>query len=90
MPGMRETVFGRDREPGGSISRLRKDVYREAADIAYYFNWPRGEILSLSGRERRIWLSQINRIHSKQRELREKEAMDQAMRIIATKQQQEE
>ena len=49
--------------PGGSVSRLTEDIYREAAYIAYHFGWSRKEILSMSRRERKRWLQQISRIN---------------------------
>ncbi len=58
---------------GGSISRLQGEVYREAADLAYYFKWQMREILGMTMRERRIWLSQIDRIHLEQKKARDKE-----------------
>jgi hypothetical protein len=81
VPGLRGGVLGGVRQPGGSIGRLREDVYREAADLAYHFHWARGEIFSLAGRERRVWLSQITRIHGMRKQMREREFMEQLARI---------
>lgn len=36
---------------------------REVAFIAYYFHWPREEILDLPHRERRRWVEEISRIN---------------------------
>lgn len=36
---------------------------REVAFIAYYFHWPRDEILELSHRERRRWVEEISRLN---------------------------
>jgi hypothetical protein len=62
---------------GGSISRLQEDIYREAADLAYYFNWARGDIMGMTGRERKTWLSQIKRIHKEQKQIRDRELVEQ-------------
>lgn len=61
---------------GGSISRPRQDVFREAADLAYYFHWPRSEIMTMTGKERNIWLSQIMRIHHEQHSQRQLETRE--------------
>ena len=58
---------------GGSISRLQEEVYREAADLAYYFKWQRGDIFGMTMQERRLWLSQIKRINFEQKMARDKE-----------------
>jgi hypothetical protein len=44
-----------DLEPGG--------LRREVAVIAAHFHWPREELVSMSRRERRAWLSEIERIN---------------------------
>ncbi|MFZ0388948.1 MAG: DUF6760 family protein [Calditrichia bacterium] len=38
-------------------------LYEEIAFIAYYFHWPRGEIMDLEHRERRRWCEEISRIN---------------------------
>jgi hypothetical protein len=63
---------------GGSISRLQEDIYREAADLAYYFHWARGDIFGMTGHERKRWLFQINRIHYEQKKVRDRELIEQA------------
>ena len=75
---MQSRVYGGICATGGSISRLSEEVYREAADLAHFFHWQRGDIMGMSARERRIWLAQVDRILSKQKELREKEAAQHA------------
>jgi hypothetical protein len=64
---------------GGSVSRLQEEVYREAADLAYYFHWQRGEIMGMNMRERRTWLTQIKRIHYEQKRARDRELEEQAV-----------
>ncbi|WP_020614497.1 DUF6760 family protein [Sediminispirochaeta bajacaliforniensis] len=49
--------------PGGSVSRLSAQIYREAAYIAYHFGWGRKEVLEMSHRERQRWLREIGRIN---------------------------
>jgi hypothetical protein len=44
-----------DLRPGG--------LYREVAVIAAHFHWPREDLLSMSRRERRVWLGEIERIN---------------------------
>jgi hypothetical protein len=53
-------------------------VYREAADLAYYFHWQRGDIMEMGMRERREWLAQVMRIHTEQRRARQREMVEQA------------
>ncbi|MDR0312030.1 MAG: hypothetical protein LBI14_00370 [Treponema sp.] len=45
--------------------------------MAYYFHWQRGDILGLTMQERKIWLSQINRIHAGQKRVRGLEMVEQ-------------
>ncbi len=80
---MRACVPGGIRATGGSISRPPEALYREAADLAYYFHWARGDIMAMTGRERNLWLSQINRIHRAQKEQRDREAAEQTERLLA-------
>ena len=61
----------------GSISRPQKEIFQEAADLAYYFHWPRTEIMEMTGKERSIWLEQIKRIHLEQKEARDAETAAQ-------------
>ena len=75
---MRTHLLGSICTTGGSISRLQDAIYREAADLAYYFHWQRGDILGMTGQERRIWLSQLQRIHYEQRQARDREVAEQA------------
>jgi hydroxyacyl-ACP dehydratase HTD2-like protein with hotdog domain len=73
MPIVRALIHGELCTTGGSISRLQGDIYREAADLAYFLHWQRGDILGMTMRERRIWLSQITRIHNEQKSMRASE-----------------
>lgn len=56
-------IYQGDLSPGGSVSRLSTDIYREAAYIAYHFGWSRKEILEMSHRERKKWLAEISQIN---------------------------
>ncbi len=47
----------------GAFDFSMEPVYREAALIAFHFHWSRRECLSLSRRERRVWLEEIRRIN---------------------------
>ena len=60
-------------------------MYREAADLAYYFHWPRAELFCLSRGERRSWLAQITRIHAMQKKAREEETWRQFERLLAAR-----
>lgn len=80
---MRACVPGGIRATGGSISRPLDAIYREAADLAYYFHWARHDIMAMTGRERNVWLSQINRIHREQKTQRDREAREQTERLLA-------
>jgi hypothetical protein len=73
---VRAYVLGEIDRSGGSVSRLSEDIYREAADVAYYLHWSKGEILKMSGRERRIWLKQIGRIHRQEQAYRQREWLE--------------
>lgn len=41
----------------------RDQMAREVAFIAYYFHWPREQILELSHLERRSWVEEISRLN---------------------------
>lgn len=58
-------------------------MFREAADIAYYFHWPRAEIMGMTGKERSVWLAQIYRIHREQKKQRDAEYVEQTRQIFA-------
>jgi hypothetical protein len=45
--------------------------------LAFYFHWQKGDIMEMSTRERRVWLSQIKRIHSEQKRTRIREMAEQ-------------
>ncbi len=45
--------------------------------MAYYFHWPKSEIMKMTGKERLSWLKQIKRIHENQDKKRELELSDQ-------------
>ena len=40
-------------------------IYEEVAFIAYYFHWPRQEIMQLEHRERIRWCEEISAINRK-------------------------
>jgi hypothetical protein len=44
--------------------------------VAYYLHWSKGEILEMSGRERRLWLKQIGRIHRQEQAYRQREWLE--------------
>jgi hypothetical protein len=46
---------GIDLRPGG--------LYREVTLIAWHLHWSREECMSMSRRERRVWLDEIERIN---------------------------
>lgn len=45
--------------------------------MAYYFHWPKSEIMKMTGKERLSWLKQIKRIHKNQDKKRELELSEQ-------------
>lgn len=45
--------------------------------MAYYFHWPKSEIMKMTGKERLSWLKQIKRIHENQDKKRELELSEQ-------------
>ncbi len=81
MRTLRKYVSGSIHSIGGSISRPREKLYREAADIAYHFHWPKNEIFVMTGKERKQWLSEINRIHEAEYRQRKKELIEQVHQI---------
>jgi hypothetical protein len=85
MPLMRTHIQRSICRTGGSISRPPEEIYREAADIAYYFHWGRQELAEMNGKERQVWLKQINRIHQAQKEQRIKENEAQIKMIQTAK-----
>ena len=85
MPLLRPHIQRSIRRTGGSISRPPEEIYREAADIAYYFHWGREELAGMNGKERQVWLKQINRIHQAQQKQRIQENEEQIQRIQAAK-----
>lgn len=74
---MRAYVLGSVCRPGGSISRPWEVLYREAADVAYYLHWGRGEIMEMNKQERRLWLEQISRIQRTEQAYRQREWLEQ-------------
>lgn len=48
---------------GGVVSYLSERIYREVAYIAYHFNWPKDEIMSMSHYERQRWIREISAIN---------------------------
>ena len=50
---------------GGSLGYPRERLFREVAYIAYYFHWPRGEIMTMDHLERQHWVEEIARINQR-------------------------
>lgn len=67
--------------------RPQKEIFQEAADLAYYFHWPRTEIMEMTGKERGIWLEQIHRIHKSQKQQRDLESAEQLKIFMENRQQ---
>jgi len=40
-------------------------LHEEVAFIAYYFHWPRDQVLALEHHERRRWLEEISRLNER-------------------------
>lgn len=77
MPKLPNRILWGVLTTGGSISRPQNEIFEEAADLAYYFHWPRSEIMSMTGKERTLWLKQIRRLHLEQNRLRQEELSEQ-------------
>lgn len=60
-------------------------MFREAADIAYQFKWSRTEILSMTKKERREWLSEIDRIHKDEVDKKEIGMTNEIEKILTVK-----
>ncbi|RLC95491.1 MAG: hypothetical protein DRI39_00015 [Chloroflexi bacterium] len=61
---MRAQFRGRYGPPGGGIKGYPLDrLYEEVAYIAYYFHWPRREILEMEHQERQRWVEEIGGIN---------------------------
>lgn len=43
----------------------QKELYEEAAFIAYYFHWSEEEVMGMEHGQRRRWCSEISAIHKK-------------------------
>lgn len=82
MPLLRTFVLGSVCTIGGSISRPRDGIYREAADLAYYFHWGKSDIMEMAGKERKTWLGEIKRIHMEQKMTRDREFAEQMEQMI--------
>jgi hypothetical protein len=59
MLGLQEQVYRRVCPPGGTLGRLSEEIYREVAYIAYHFHWSKRDIMDMTHRERRKWVSEI-------------------------------
>lgn len=90
MRTLQSSIFWSVQSTGGSLSRSREDLYREAADLAYYFHWSRNDVLSMTESERKQWLSEIHRVHKAEYRQRQKETLEQIQRIIEMQKNDEE
>lgn len=64
MPQVQPRVRGGAGAAGGITGYPLDQLKEEIAYIAYYFHWPRQEILELEHHERRAWVKEIARINS--------------------------
>ena len=83
MSGMRTAILGGAYRTGGSVSRLPATVYREAAALAYHFGWGRRELFGMTGKERAVWLRELDLRLQEQRAAREAETLEQARKIFS-------
>lgn len=90
MRPVRTSILWSDTTIGGSLSRPRNELYREAADLAYHFHWSRNDVLGMTSSERRQWLFEIHRIHGEEHRQRQKEVIAQAMEIAQLRKTMEE
>ncbi len=51
--------------PGGIIGYPLEELREEVAFIAYYFHWPMEHIMNLEHADRRTWVTEISKIHSR-------------------------
>ncbi len=65
MSEVREPLRNGAGKPGGIAGYPLERLYEEVAFIAYYFHWPREEIMSLEHGERRHWCEEISRVNKK-------------------------
>ena len=64
MPQLQPPVRGGVGAVGGIVGYPLDQLREEVAYIAYYFHWPRQEILELEHHERRAWVEQIAGINN--------------------------
>lgn len=86
---MRQDIRRDGRAAGGSISRPRKGIFREAADIAYNFKWTKGDIMDMTRQERLEWLAQIRRIHGEEQRQRMADSESEIARILRLREERE-
>lgn len=90
MRGVQQDIRRNGRATGGSISRPRKGIFREAADIAYNFKWAKSDIMDMTKQERLEWLAQIHRIHGEERMQRVADSESEIERILKLREEREE
>lgn len=86
---MRTRIRRNGRATGGSISRPREGIFREAADIAYNFKWSKGDIMDMTKQERLDWLAQIQRIHGEEQRQRLADSESELARILRLREERE-
>ncbi len=42
-----------------------ENIFKEVAFIGYHFHWPKDEILSMSHKERHLWVKEISSINDR-------------------------
>ncbi len=65
LPALRADVRGGAERRGGIVGYPLKALHEEVAFVAYYFHWPRQEVLNLEHAERRRWVEEISSLHQR-------------------------
>ena len=67
------------------MSRPRREVFREAAKLAYNFKWPKSEIMPMTRNERNEWMAEIDRIVGEEESKRNKGMSNEIKEVLAAK-----
>ena len=53
------------RTPGGIVSYPLENIFKEVAFLAYHLHWDREQLMSMSHRERHVWVKEVSQINEK-------------------------
>ena len=82
MPALRKSIRRSLIALGGNISRPRKDVFGEAAYVAYNFKWSKSEIMEMTQHERNEWIGEIRKLIQRERKEQARNIEEDMKRIM--------